>query len=200
MEELKKDESSAHLVTMQQAVALPVPTKSLWNRVCEFCDGVGRKPITEEQGIHKQWYEEARKMTIKKLPKFMRKLDRKYQHDYGTICHAVTASALAGAYAMDHGSQGDITGFQAGYIMWNFISKWMCVEGQPLRLIYFEKMLYPQYESMFEKTITADTWQWLQKQARTNLDEQSGACEKIRAHWQSIVDGKIPFGCVVKEE
>ena len=152
--------------------------------------------LEESMHIHDAWYEEAGHMTLDKLPEFLERLQNRYEHDYGTICHAIAASAIATAWAMNHGPQGGITGFQAGAIMWEFIKHWGHLEG-PARLQDFEKMLYPQYEEHFN-SIDKDTFEYLQKKAAENLAEEKGS-DSIREHWQSIVDGKVPFGYVISE-
>jgi len=81
------------------------------NRIKD-AEKAGRKLIREEDGIQKEWYEEARKMTVEQLPMFLKKLVEDYQHDYGTICHAVAAGALSAAHAVNHSPTGGITGFQ----------------------------------------------------------------------------------------
>lgn len=152
--------------------------------------------ITEEQNLHKEWYEEAKNQTLETLPVFISNLVKNYSHDYDTICHAIAAAALAAARTVDKSGEGGITGFQAGCVMWSFIQEWT-QKSQPLRLLDYENLLYPQYEDSF-KTIKKDTWEWLQKEAKRKILENEsselGATEKVLAHWQSIVDGKIPFG------
>lgn len=158
-----------------------------------------RKPITEKDKEEiEQWYKDAKDMTIEKLPEFMRHLTEDYDHDYGTICKAVTAGACAAANAIDHSSQGGITGFQAGAIMWEFMSEWNHV-GFPARLIRYEEALFPQYEHQF-KSISEETWDWLQKEAKEHLKSRESACKEVKAHWKSIVDGKVPFGLLVEKE
>lgn len=154
--------------------------------------------ITEEMGIHKKWYEEAKEIKVEELEAFVKRLSTGYQHDYGTICHAVAASAVAAASAVNSSEQGGITGFQAGVIMWEFIKHWMHYEQQPMRLVQYKDLLYPQHEYRFTG-ITKDTWEWLQEEAKKNLEEDHGA-DVVRAHWQSIVDGKVPFGLDVYED
>lgn len=73
--------------------------------------------ITEELGLHKEWYEEAKKQTLNTLPAFVSNLVENYSHDYGTICHAITAAALGAANAVEESPEGGITGFQANCIM-----------------------------------------------------------------------------------
>ncbi len=63
-----------------------------------------------------------------------------------------------------------------------------------------EYMLYPQYESKFDKIIDAESWDWLQGVARKKLDNESDECsESVKAHLKSIVDGNAPFGYKVVE-
>lgn len=135
--------------------------------------------ITEEMNIQKEWYEEARSMTLDKLPDFIKKLMNDYHHDYGTICHALAAGGIATMYAMDKGEQGGITGFQAGAIMWQFIRNWSYSHNKTgLRMIDYDNFLYPQYDYKFDKTIEKDTWQAIQKEAESKIREAKEAHEK----------------------
>lgn len=124
-----------------------------------------------------------------------------YKHDYSTICHALGAGAVAATRMLDAWlKQGGITGFQAGFVMWEFISGWMHKDDEPMRLVSFQNMLYPQYAREFEKTIEPDTWKWLQKEARKRLAKGGApASDNVRRHWESIVAGVVPFGYAVKE-
>lgn len=160
------------------------------------------QPITEEMGVHADWYEEAKgpEMSLKTLPTFLEKLSTRYKHDYGTICHAIAAGALAAARAMDRTDQGGITGFQAGAIMWQFIRHWGLSTDGPLAMIRYNDMLYPQYEKRFDRTISKDVWEDLQATAKKYLVDSPDAHPDIITHWQSVVDGKIPFGYTVKED
>jgi hypothetical protein len=150
----------------------------------------------KDRDIINEWY--RREVTMESLPAFMQELAG-YGHDYGTICHAIAASAVQAARAFDRGLSGGITGFQAGCIMWEFISHWMRKENKPMRLVDYEDMLFPQMGRKFN-TITSGTWEWLQKQAKQSLDEHNDAHTEVTDHWQSIVDGKIPFGYSVVED
>jgi hypothetical protein len=157
--------------------------------------------VTEESGTHKQWYEDAKKQTVETLPEFIRHLTEDYQHDYGTICHACAAAAVAACCAVDHSKQGGITGFQAGAIMWEFIRAWDGRES-PLRLVDYGHMLYPQHASDFRPlSIPPKVWEWLQAEATKHLaNDGERAHPDVVAHWQSIVAGIPPFGAVVKED
>jgi hypothetical protein len=161
-----------------------------------------RTEITEAEGIHKAWYVEARNIRTKEeFCTFIDKLDLKYKHDYGTIVHAVSAAALAGAWVMEQTDQGGITGFQAGGVMWEFIKHWIHQEG-PLRLLEYEKMLYPQDQERFEKTLDQDTADWLKAEAQKKLgeDHAEGVHPEVLAHWQKLAAGELPWGYTVKME
>ena len=92
--------------------------------------------ITEEMHLEKEWFEDAKKQTIETLPDFMNHVLNDYDHDYGTIVHAVSACAIASAYAANHSENGGITVFQADCVMWNFIKQWMFSDNKcGLRII-----------------------------------------------------------------
>ena len=156
--------------------------------------------ITEEMHLEKEWFKEANQQTIETLPDFLNHLTEDYYHDYGTICHAITAAALAAVNAVDKTSQGGITGFQASCIMWDFIRQWMYPNNTcGLKLVDYDNMLFPQYSDHFEKTISPEAWNKVQARAKELLAETADAHPVVRAHWQSIVDGQVPFGYVVKD-
>ncbi len=150
-----------------------------------------------------QWEREMSELrTPEDLARFVHHLMDDYEHDYGTVCYALGYAAVAGAtVANRHPHQGGITGFQAGFVMWLFIQKWLHEEG-PLALVRYSNMLYPQYEDRFEKTISKGTWEWLQAEAKKYLAEhaENFPHPNVMAHWQSIVDGVVPFGFTVKDD
>lgn len=163
-------------------------------------EGAFVREITEKDGVHEEWFVDARKQTEATLPEFVRHLAHDFVHDYGTICHAVAAAAIAAASAVDHDAeQGGITGFQAGAVMWRFVQHWLQEKG-PLRLVRYEHMLFPQYEDEFAKTIEPDVWKFLQEGAAKNLKDHDKrfTSPEVVAHWKAIVDGVVPFGFVVK--
>lgn len=157
--------------------------------------------VEEKDGVHKEWYKEAGKArTTDDLVKFIEHLLHDYNHDYGTICHAVTAAAIAAAWVVDRDPrQGGITGFQASCIMWEFISHWGHKEG-PMKLMCYDQMLYPQHDEQFASVLSGYTWQFLQERAQKFLDEKTQAHPDVLAHWQSIVAGQVPFGYTVTPE
>lgn len=160
-----------------------------------------KQQIKEEDNIHKEWYERAGSQTLETLPEFLRHLTEDYEHDYGTICHSVAASAIAAAYAVNNHPKGGITGFQAGAVMWEFIRNWNYKSNKAgLRIVDYDNLLYPQYEDKFENTISQYQWNKLQEQAKLKLIDSPDAAERVLAHWQSIVAGNIPFGFKLKED
>lgn len=161
--------------------------------------------ITEEQKVHLQWYEDAKKQTIETLPVFINHLMNDYTHDYGTICHALTAGGIATMWAMNEHKQGGITGFQAGAIMWEFLLHWNYGSNKTgLKIVDYDNFLYPQYADKFAKTITKSTWEAIKKEALIKLDdiENGGSlpAESVYNHWVSIVNDEIPFGYKIKNE
>ena len=187
----------------EEAVVEAVPTGTATELVVEpNPKDKDRVQITEKLGVHEEWYKEARNIRTKEeFCAFIDKLDLKYGHDYGTICHAVAAAALAGAWVMERTDQGGITGFQSGAVMWEFIQHWMG-KGGPMRLVDYEDMLYPQYEPKFDKAISQETADWLKVEAQKLIDRpgQDTIHPDVMAHWKNIAAGNLPWGFTVKEE
>lgn len=160
--------------------------------------------INEEQRLEKEWFKEATEQTIETLPKFIHHVMNDYEHDYGTICHAIAACSLAAVWAANKHEQGYITGFQASFVMWDFIKEWMYSSNQSgLRIVDYDDMLYPQYKDKFDKIISKETFECLQKAAQESLDEVKQGREahpNVIKHWKSIVAGNVPFGYKIKED
>lgn len=150
--------------------------------------------------VHLGWYEEARKQTLETLPTFLNHLMNDYQHDYGTICHALAAGGIATMWAMNNDPKGGITGFQGGAVMWEVIRYWNYEHNKcGLKLVDYDNMLYPQYDHNFANTISPGTWKELQKEAKVLL-KGKGAHPDVRKHWQEIVEGTVPFRYSIKED
>jgi hypothetical protein len=128
--------------------------------------------INESDGVHKQWYEDAKKVTLEELPGFLNRLLNDYGHDYGTICHALAAGSIAAAGGMNKSKQGGITGFQAGAVMWEFIRNWNYSHNKcGLRIVDFDNFLYPQYSDQYQKTISPNIWDAITKEAHRNIED-----------------------------
>lgn len=151
-----------------------------------------RKVIKEEDGIQKEWFEEAAKITLDTLGDFVKKLANDYEHDYGTIVHAMTAAVGATLSALNNSPQGGITGFQAGCLMWEILEKEFHI-AYPSKLIKYENMLFPAYEYQFN-AIPYDIWVWLRERASQLLETAPDLSQQVKTHLKSVADGKVPFG------
>lgn len=153
-----------------------------------------------ELELRAEWFAEARDMTLEKLPAFIDKLVA-HPHDYGTICRAIAAAAVGAAWAVERSPAGGITGFQAGCVMWDMITGWMTeYEGKPVRILDYEKMLYPQHDEDFT-TISEETRNHLRRRAMELMSEHKdakGVHPDVFNHWQKVAAGHIPFGYSVR--
>lgn len=139
--------------------------------------------------------------TFEELTEFLKYVKENCNEDYGGAPRAMAQACLAVAWYLS--DEFGITGFQAGFVMWDFILGWIKTHNQTsLKLVDYDDMLYPQYWDKFEKTISPDTWEAIQKAAKKNLEEDRGypVHPNVQAHWESIVAGNIPFGYVVKDD
>lgn len=151
--------------------------------------------------LKEQWNHEAFHIdSIDEFVEFYHKLFDDYHHDYGTSVGAASCLAMAAANLVAH-EQG-MTGFQMSCVMWDYIRNMHYSQNEAgLKLLDYDKMLYPQYEYVFDKTIDQYTWNELKREAREKLLVSSErAHPDVIAHWKSIVDGKVPFGYKVKKE
>lgn len=162
------------------------------------------KEIVDKELIE-TWFTRAREVkNLDDLNTLMKEM-MAYEHDYGTIVHACVAAALGATWCMDKSPQGGLTGFQAGFIGSHFMGKWLHIEG-PWKRTEFKNMLFPQYEDNFEKTLSPETFEWLQTEAKKNLaeldskDTDEERKVELKKHWTNIAEGIPPFGYTVKED
>lgn len=133
------------------------------------------------------------------LVAFLQRVKDNCNTGYGTAPRAIAQAALATAWYL--ASDFGITGFQAGFVMWDFIIDWQYSSNEcGMKIVDYDSMLYPQYDYRFEKTISKDTFEALQKKAKKLLENKSYTHPNVVNHWQSIVDGNVPFGYVVRED
>lgn len=143
------------------------------------------------------WYEEAREITLDNLMVFIRKLMDGYEHNYDSYVHAVTACAIATANA----AGDEMSGAQAAFVSVLFPKHffyWTNYSGVSVR--DWDKMLFPQYKHNFDRVVRQSTWLALQERAKELYKSDTSAPSEIRAHWKSIIDGKVPFGYKVKND
>lgn len=133
------------------------------------------------------------------LVDYLKYIKNNCNYDYGVAPRSIAQASLAVAWYL--AKEFGITGFQASFIMWDFIKDWSYKDNKcGLKIIDYDNMLYPQYEDKFDKVIPKETWELLQKQAEQELKE-SGCYANLNIvdHWLSIMNGKVPFGYKVKD-
>lgn len=137
--------------------------------------------------------------TFEDLTAFLKDVKENYNCGYGEAPRAMAQASLAVAWYL--AKEFGITGFQAGFVMWDFIRDWNYSSNETgLRIVDFDDMLYPQYEHKFQKTISSYTWHSIQKEAKKRLEERGSYVHPdVEQHWKSIVDGVIPFGYTISD-
>ena len=146
-------------------------------------------------------YEKANNVKTKKdLDALLEEVVNDKELDYGKIVYAISACMLATARYIDDSEVGGITGFQASFIGWEMVKKFMHESKVGMRLVDYENMLYPQYEDRFQKTISESMWIKIQNQAKTALEKSPDAHPDVIKHWKNIISGIVPFGYRVVEE
>lgn len=156
--------------------------------------------IHEEDDIHLQWFQELKEIdNTKDLLVFIERLLNDYDHDYGTVCHATVASALATIRVFSK-IEG-MTGNQMGFVMWGIIKE-LCFRDNKLglKIIDYDNLLYPQYEDKFKFTITNEKCEALQFECYKKIKNTNyrNAHIEVLTHWYETVNGKKPFGCEIK--
>lgn len=137
--------------------------------------------------------------TFDELVSFLEYVKDECNYDYGVAPRSIAQASVAVAWYL--ASEFGITGFQAGFVMWDFIRDWNNKDNEcGMKLVDYNDMLYPQHDYKFEKTINSSTWEALQKTAKKSLEERADHVHpQVKAHWESIVAGKVPFGYIVKD-
>ncbi len=120
---------------------------------------------------------------------------------YGEICVALGAIAAAAAKAADRSPQGGITGFQAGAVFWEFVRQWGVFDEGPKKILCYRDVLYPQSCYKFKQAFDAETWTWLQDNAKKLLAESGDhAHPNVVAHWKMLAAGALPEGFSLTSE
>ena len=125
---------------------------------------------------------------------FLQNVKENCNTGYGEAPRAIAQAALATAWYLS--SEFGITGFQAGCVMWDFIRDWSFRDTKcGLKIVSYDDMLYPQYEYHFtDRALPAEVFETMQKEAKMLLADYDYASPTVQEHWQSIVDGHVPFG------
>ncbi len=155
--------------------------------------GTEKKEIDPFQYRKEMMAEAGKVRTPQELADFVTKITNQ-PHDYNTIVYGCMAAMQAAFKVVNNSPMGGITGFQAGALGWECVREFMMIDG-PARIISYNDMLYPQYQHKFEKTITPQTWENLQQEAKKKLEtDRNGASDRVVGHWQSVAGGTTPFG------
>ena len=89
------------------------------------------------------------------LMNYIQNIRDNYDIGYDTAPRAIAQAALATSYYL--ADMFGITGFQAGFVMWDFIKDWSFRGNKcGLKIVNYDDMLYPQYNYKFQKTIKKD--------------------------------------------
>lgn len=116
------------------------------------------------------------------LVAFLQRVKDNCNTGYGTAPRAIAQAALATAWYL--ASDFGITGFQAGFVMWDFIRDWQYSSNEcGMKIVDYDSMLYPQYDYRFEKTISKNTFEALQEKAKKLLEDKSYAHPDVVNHW-----------------
>ena len=138
--------------------------------------------------------------TFEDLVAFIKDVKENNNSGYGEAPRAMAQAALATAFYLS--SEFGITGFQAGFVMRDFIQDWLYANNKcGLKIVDYDNMLYPQYYDKFDKYISPETFEALQKRAEELIEESSGhAHPAVVNHWKQIADGNVPFGYHLKND
>lgn len=122
-----------------------------------------------------------------------------FNYDYSVAPRAAGAACVAVAKYLAR--EMGLTVFQANFLTWGFIFGFQCPNNKTgLKIIDFDDMLYPQYEHKFDKSISRETWETIQETAKQYYQERNNITSpQVKAHWESIINGVVPFGYTIKE-
>lgn len=154
--------------------------------------------------VSEEWREEAKKCKLEdgSLARFIEKLNA-YEHDYSSIAEAVACAAMAGAYAVQNGPRGGLTGFQWGWassralLMMNYEHSELgiCIRN-------LDDMLYPQYAYKFDGLrLDAEHAEKLKAIAAENLRtaDPKYTHPNVVAWWKKLAAGDFPSWLRVEE-
>jgi len=171
--------------------------------------------ITEEQREKwrknkEDWMEKAKTISnSKELEAFADRLVRHCSNEFEIDFYEESAnstSALAYAAIEMMARQYGLSNFQISCIMWEIIDKLVLEKHDVgMQLVNYNNMLYPQYEYRFEKTISKECWEVMQKKAKELIENDKTdpyvkASSKVLEHWKKIAGGEVPFGYTVSNK
>lgn len=156
--------------------------------------------ISESDGVHEEWYLQAKKITKDDLLPFIERLMTDYSHDMNTVCHAMVAIALGALAAANRYPEGQISTAQAQTVMTLFIRKWLSLTG-PARLQLWESAILKSNQDQF-LGIPENVRKYLQEVSQEYLKKDlTGVDAEQVEYMKEIAAGAAPYGLkVIPEE
>ena len=152
--------------------------------------------MTDEarHALYEEWKKQAKACTPDTVGEFIRKLVNGHSHDYGSIAVALSVAALAGAWAVEHGEQGGLTGFQWSWASMLAVAMMNYESSQfGIRIQDMDHLLYPQYADKFAFVkVDQEFAQNLREEAKRRLEKETRACDTDRAWWTLLANGDFP--------
>lgn len=139
--------------------------------------------------------------TVGQLAALLNELIRK-EHNVMTKLIGTTAMMHA-TFRVLNKKLGGFDQIQKQQIGYDMIGLFLEIRG-PIRLLAFEDMLSVGKEEEFAPTMPKTVWKFIQTRANEllkidNESEDKNAGPELKAHWESIVAGKVPYGYTVGE-
>lgn len=142
------------------------------------------------------WYAKAKEVSnVDELTEFIKWIFSQ-EADYELSVHAVSAIAIAATWCGEN--KYGLTGFQGSVVGLQYLMHWTYENCIGIKVTDYTEMLYPQNRRHFEKNISADMFSDIQKRA-AKLLEEGGGVPFVRQHWESIVNGDVPFGYKIED-
>lgn len=150
-----------------------------------------------------EYLEEAKKQTPSTVGEFIQKLSKEKFTYNSEVNYTMVAMVAAQSAISNRSDSAGMTGFQASCLYLSLADQLLVKDpGSPVGITLYEQMLYPYYKDNFtSRTISSDTFEWLQNKARILLQEftPDDVLPSVIKHWNSIANGKAPFGYKVKQ-
>jgi hypothetical protein len=160
-----------------------------------------RESSPEFSQLKEEWHERAKNArTIEDFEALYNDL-LSYAHDYGTIVHATWELMYAAFALIEYSEKGGLSGFQAAFLGWNAIDAFIRSRGSGARILFYDDLLYPQYDRHFcKQLILRKTAEALQAQAKDLLVGHEDVAESIHKRWTEIAEGRFPSFVEVTDE
>jgi hypothetical protein len=155
-------------------------------------------PTGDERAMLGAWKDTAGEVVnADDLAEFVKYLARGIRQNGDTVPHALHAVMRAAFVAMSYEARVPLTQVQTDALGWMLVRDFFIVgPNDPLRLVNYAELLNPECADTFT-AIPPTTWERVRENARAMLTHPilaQFAGEELRAHWQSVAEGNVPFG------